>query len=163
MLFNKTQVMAFLPHRDPFLFIDSVESVESPGWQWGQGILKDPKDSIGTVVTAKYFIRPDLEIFKGHFPGRPIFPGVIQVEMMAQASSFIIVVSHPDPLGPSQRELAFASISNAKFRKPVLPGMDLTIKATCTRYRGPIMGCDCQIFHKSELMSEASLMASVKY
>ncbi|HAZ14044.1 MAG: hypothetical protein A2X86_17100 [Bdellovibrionales bacterium GWA2_49_15] len=163
MLFDLKQVMAFLPHRDPFLFVDSVESIVNDKWKWGQGVLADNRDTLGTVITAKYFTRPDLEIFKGHFPGHPIFPGVVQVEMMAQASSFVIVLNHADPFGPTHSEMALASVSNAKFRRPILPNMDLTIKATCNRYRGQIMGCDCQVFHNGDLMSEASVLASVKF
>ncbi|MBI2519413.1 MAG: beta-hydroxyacyl-ACP dehydratase [Bdellovibrio sp.] len=163
MLFDNKQVLAFLPHRDPFLFIDSVESIVCENWKWGQGVLKDNRDTLGAVVTAKYFTKPDLEIFKGHFPGRPIFPGVVQVEMMAQASSFVIVLNHPNPFEGNHSEMALASVSNAKFRRPILPNMDLTIKATCNRYRGQIMGCDCQVFCNGDLMSEASVLASVKF
>ena len=121
MLFDKKQVMAFLPHRDPFLFVDSIESIVCGKWQWGQGILADNRETLGTIITAKYFTRPDLEIFKGHFPGRPIFPGVIQVEMMAQASSFVIVLNHADPFGPTHSEMAWLLLVMPSFVAPYFP------------------------------------------
>ena len=166
-LFGKDKVMQFLPHRDPFLFVDSVISVELEGWTYGKGIVTQ-KEVLGTTVTATFHVSEKLDLFQGHFPGKPILPGVIQVEMMAQASSFIFVTLLEDPftLGPDlapKMDVALTTISNAKFRKPVTPGMDLTIKATCTKFRGPMMASDCHLFHAGQLVSEASVLASVRF
>ena len=166
-LFNKDKVMQFLPHRDPFLFVDSVEEIEIEGWSYGTGIVT-PKEVIGALVTAKFKVLESLDLFRGHFPKKPILPGVIQVEMMAQASSFIFVSLIEDPfmadpnLAPKM-DVALTSITNAKFRKPILPGMDLVIKTTCTKFRGSMVVSDCHLFHQGQLMSEASVLASVRF
>jgi len=162
MMLNKEKVLAFLPHRDPFLFIDSVESIDIDDWEIGKGVIAS-KNIIGGKIVAHYLPHKELDIFKGHFPGRPVLPGVIQVEMMAQASSFIIFGLLQDPFAKNELELALIAVNDAKFRKPIFPEMDLKIITTCTRYRGNIMASHCQVFHANELMSEASIMASVKF
>lgn len=159
MVLNQEQVMAFLPHRDPFLFVDHVIEVShaNPDIK----IVKDIRDLVGAKVVAAYETKTDHPIFAGHFPGHPILPGVVQVEMMAQASSFII--SMLEGFGPDTKlDTALVSVSGAKFRKPVFPGMKLEIKTECTKCRGPMMANICELYHKGELMSQAEIMATVK-
>ncbi|MEE3079171.1 MAG: FabA/FabZ family ACP-dehydratase [Bdellovibrionota bacterium] len=155
MKLSKDQVIEILPHRDPFLFIDEVYSIHS------EKEVSAPKDLVGSVVEAGYYTKEDHEIFKGHFPGNPILPGVVQVEMMAQATSFGLVLLDPD-LAKKNFDVALLSIANAKFRKPVVPNMQLTIKTICNKLRAGFLENDCQIFHGEELMSEATVFASFK-
>jgi len=162
MLLNKEKVLKFLPHRDPFLFIDSVESINVNGWSYGEKSIEQ-KQAIGSSVVAWFNAKPDLEIFKGHFPGKPVLPGVIQVEMMAQASSFVILAFMEQSILKGDLDLALIGVSEAKFRKPVLPGMDLKIVTSCIRFRGPIMATECKVFNNEELMSEATVLATVKF
>ena len=162
MKLDKEKVMQFIPHRDPFLFIDSVESIIHKDWEFGKGVI-DPKNAQGGVVTAHYHAKESLEIFNGHFPGKPVLPGVIQVEMMAQASSFVMAFFHPDPFGEDTLDVALTSVSGAKFRRPVLPGMKLKITSECVKYRKPIIVCDCKVYHDDNLMSEATILASIRY
>ena len=157
MYLDKEKVKSFLPHRDPFLFVDSVESIK----------FSDEKKNLGKVenlegceIEAKYFIHPDHPILAGHFPGNPIVPGVVQVEMMAQVASFALCRLFDKPFKEIDLKLALLSVSNAKFRKPIKPNMELKIVALCTKFRGKHSTYDCQIFHNDELMSEASLFAS---
>ena len=162
MLFNNDEVKSFLPHRDPFLFVDSVEEVTLP-----PGINENEdglalKDCVGATVTASFYTKKDLDIFSGHFPENPVLPGVIQVEMMAQASCFMSSKVYKDP-GKFKLEVALMGASHCKFRKPVLPDMNLTIKAKLVKVRGPIISYEGQIYHGETLMSEASLLASVKF
>ena len=162
MLFNNDEVKSFLPHRDPFLFVDSVEEVALP-----PGINENEdglalKDCIGATVTASFYTKKDLDIFSGHFPENPVLPGVIQVEMMAQASCFMSSKVYKDPEN-FRLEVALMGASDCKFRKPVLPDMNLTIKARLVKVRGSIISYEGQIYHGETLMSEASLLASVKF
>jgi len=160
MLINKEFVMKILPHRDPFLFIDSVESVIAPR-ELKEGELLTIKELVGTKVLANFHVRSDHPIFAGHFPGNPIFPGVTQVETMAQASSFIFVHASEKPFEMTM-EVALVSISNAKFRRPVTPGMDLVIETVCAKVRGPMVESHCKLLHDDQLIAECTVMASVR-
>ena len=115
MLMNHDEVVSFLPHRDPFLFIDEVVSAklrdDFPTAK-GSGL----KDLEGSSSEATFFTNPDLDIFRGHFPGRPILPGVIQVEMMGQAASFVMTTLYED-YSHVKLEMALLGIDNAKFRR----------------------------------------------
>ena len=162
MLFNNDEVKSFLPHRDPFLFIDSVKEVTLPPGVNEDGANLALKDCLGATVTAFFHAKKDLDIFSGHFPGNPVLPGVIQVEMMAQASCFMSSKVYKDP-EKFKLEVALMGASHCKFRKPVLPDMNLTIKAKLVKVRGPVISYDGEIYHGDTLMSEASLLASVKF
>jgi len=161
MLMNKEQVMQFLPHRDPFLFIDSVESVEYPGLDLKEGDIIAAKDTVNSEVIAHYRTKQDHPIFAGHFPGNPVLPGVVQVEMMAQAAAFGLIKTVKDP-SDSNMEVALISVSNAKFRKPIGPEMDLIIKSKSIKCRGPFATYECELHCGETLMSEATVMATVK-
>ena len=155
MKLTKEEVISILPHRDPFLFVDSVESIVA------EKEISNYKDLVGTVIKANYYTREDHVIFEGHFPGNPILPGVVQVEMMAQATSFGLLLLEPD-LAQKNFDVALLSVSNAKFRKPVLPKMDLVIETHCKKMRNGFLENECSIYHKGELMSEATVFASFK-
>ena len=155
MLIDKEQVKAFLPHREPFLFVDSVESISGPS-----EIVTETKKLEGTEVKCKYFIGKDHPVFKGHFPGNPILPGVIQVEMMGQTAGFTIAKLYPWPFKDINLKMALLKVENAKFRKPITPEMELDIVSTCRKFRKQMSTYDCKIYHKGTLMSEASILAS---
>jgi 3-hydroxyacyl-[acyl-carrier-protein] dehydratase len=161
MILNTQQVMQILPHRDPFLFIDSVESITIPGRELSEGQIVDPKELIEATVVAHYRTKKDHAIFKGHFPDYPILPGVVQVEMMAQATSFIVFLIHKNPL-MMKMDVALLAVHEAKFRKPVLPEMDLKIVTVIKKIRGPMITSECKLYHNDQLMSEATSMASLK-
>ncbi|MGB0453443.1 MAG: 3-hydroxyacyl-ACP dehydratase FabZ family protein [Bacteriovoracaceae bacterium] len=161
MFLNQNQILEFLPHRDPFLFIDSVLSVTVKE-EISQEKAQTATELVGCQVVANYRTKEDHPIFKGHFPGNPILPGVVQVEMMAQATSFVLFKLEAFKVG-SQLDVALVSVNNAKFRKPVLPEMDLEIKSEVLKFRGPMMSSHCQIFHEGTLVSEADVMATVKF
>ena len=161
MILNTEQVMQILPHRDPFLFIDSVESVSIPGRTLAPGKIVDIKEIVDSVVVAHYRTKKDHAIFKGHFPDFPILPGVVQVEMMAQATSFVVYLIHKNPT-EMKMDVALLAITEAKFRKPVLPEMDLKLVTRVLKLRGPIITSECKLYHNDQLMSEATVMASLK-
>ena len=161
MILNSEQVQKILPHRDPFLFIDSVESVLIPGKMLEKGEFVSIKDIVDAEVVAHYRTKKDHAIFKGHFPDYPILPGVVQVEMMAQATSFIVLLLHENPFA-MKMDVALLGITEAKFRKPVLPEMDLKLVTKTLKVRGPMLTSECKLYHNDQLMSEATVMASLK-
>jgi 3-hydroxyacyl-[acyl-carrier-protein] dehydratase len=162
MLFNKDQVKDFIPHRDPFLFIDSVDSIKLDNWEFGQKI-QNSKDAVGGIITAKFFTDEKLELFKGHFPGKPIFPGVLQVEAMAQASSFVMAFFVDNPFEIDTLDVALARVEDTRFRLPVTPNQELKIEAEIINFRKPIIVTKCRVFHGEDVVSEAKISASIKF
>ena len=116
------EVMRRLPHRYPFLLVDRVLEIYSPllAKEYGKSIraLKN------VTVNEPYF--------PGHFPHRPVLPGVIILEALAQTAGILAFVTagvYPD----EHRQLYFVGIDKARFRRPVLPGDQLILKATLER------------------------------
>lgn len=95
------QVMDILPHREPMLLVDEVLQ------------LKEMER-----ITARLYINPDWDIFKGHFPGNPIMPGVLSVECMAQTADIMLMTA------PRYEGLTplFAGIDTVRFLSPIYPG-----------------------------------------
>ena len=109
MLMDKDQIKEIIPHREPFLMIDEIQEME-----------------IGKSVTAVKHVSPDEYYFKGHFPEKPVMPGVLIVESLAQAGA-VAVLSMPENKG---KIAFFGGIKDAKFRRQVVPGDDLILKVT---------------------------------
>ncbi len=162
MKLDKQQVMLFLPHRDPFLFIDSVEDVVLPAGLAGRKGPFAPAELVGGSAKCRFTVHSGVKVLEGHFPGAPILPGVVQVEMMAQASAFLMLHAISKPLGEAKLDVALLGVEKARFRKPVLPGMILDVSATLSRVRGPMSFYDAQIHCDGELVSESSFLASLK-
>jgi 3-hydroxyacyl-[acyl-carrier-protein] dehydratase len=116
-VYNKEQIMKIIPHRDPFLLIDEINEIE-PGKR---------------VVATKY-IKEDDFWFKGHFPDYPVTPGVLMIEMLAQAGAAAMLVL-PENKGKIG---LFAGIDKAKFKRQVLPGDTLNLEVEIIKVRGPI-------------------------
>ena len=107
MKLNHAQVMEIIPHRDPMLLIDEVSELVP-----------------GDHIVATFWVDPQREIFKGHFPGDPVLPGVYTVEATAQATDLVLMTK---PAYAGNVPL-FLGINNVKFRKKVVPGDTLLFK-----------------------------------
>jgi 3-hydroxyacyl-[acyl-carrier-protein] dehydratase len=162
MLLDKKKVLEYLPHREPFMFIDNIIDVVVPEEKKDQAIT-NPRELVGVKVIADFTVREDLEILKGHFPGNPILPGVVLIEVMAQASAFVsLPLSNMDISGLNVETL-LVTVTKAKFRKPVLPGMKLEIHTTMAQCRGTIATYQSEIFVEGEKTSEAEFMAQIRF
>ena len=107
MVLDREQIKEIIPHRDPFLLIDTVEEL-TPGVR---------------AVATKY-IRPDEDWFRGHFPNYPVTPGVLVIEMLAQTGA-VCALSLPENRG---KIAFFAGIDKAKIRRNVMPGDTVTLE-----------------------------------
>jgi 3-hydroxyacyl-[acyl-carrier-protein] dehydratase len=162
MLYDKKQVMQFLPHRDPFLFIDSVRELILPESLRDKKGPFRPSEIVGGKAICNFKVDNSVKVLEGHFPGFPILPGVVQIEMMAQAASFLTTWCIEKPIEQTKLDVQLLSVESAKFRKPILPPMELEIHATLAKVRGPMQIYDCEIYANGELMSQTSVMASLK-
>jgi 3-hydroxyacyl-[acyl-carrier-protein] dehydratase len=162
MLMDKNQVMNFLPHRNPFLFIDSVREVILPESLKEKKPPFDNHEMIGGKCICLFRVESHLSILEGHFPGHPILPGVIQIEMMAQAASFLVIHCLEKPIIQAKLDVQLLGVDGARFRKPVIPPMDLEIHSVLQKVRGPFHIYECQLFNNGEIMSECTVMASLK-
>jgi 3-hydroxyacyl-[acyl-carrier-protein] dehydratase len=134
------EIMSFLPHGYPFLLIDRILEIE-PG-----------KRIVG--IKNVTFNEP---YFPGHFPGRPIMPGVLIVEAMAQTAGVLAFKSIPEE--GQRRPVLFLGLDNVRFRKPVVPGDQLRMELEITRHRQAIWGFKGKAFVEDKLVAEADLLA----
>ena len=148
MTYDIVQIMKMIPHRFPFLLIDRIDEVNRP--------VKDNGNRAGWSVRATKNVSFNEPYFVGHFPHRPVMPGVLQIESMAQAAAISVL----DLSGP-RMDVAIAGVSEAKFRKPVVPGDTLDIYAEVTRDRGQILLVSCNARVKGVVVAEAELMAKM--
>lgn len=136
------RVMAALPHRYPLLLVDRVESLEPD-----KGIV-----AIKAVTMNEQF-------FQGHFPGRPIMPGVLIVEALAQAAGILAVESLG--LAGSGKLVYFMAIDSAKFRQPVEPGVLLRLDVEFVQKRSSVCKFAGRAFVGAKLAAEANFTAMI--
>lgn len=137
-----TGVMRSLPHRYPMLLVDRVEEM----------VLDERITAVKAVTMNELF-------FQGHFPGRPIMPGVMIIEALAQAAGVLAVKS----LGEDHQGklVYFMSIENAKFRVPVEPGVLLRLEANLIQKRGHVWKFAGRAFVGDKLATQADFTAMI--
>jgi 3-hydroxyacyl-[acyl-carrier-protein] dehydratase len=114
---GRREIEEIIPHRDPFLLLDEVTVIEP-----------------GVRVVARKRVREDEWYLRGHFPGRPIMPGVLMVEALAQAGA-VAVLDEEENRG---KLALFAGIEDVRFKRIVGPGDELELTCEVERVRGPI-------------------------
>jgi 3-hydroxyacyl-[acyl-carrier-protein] dehydratase len=133
-------IMSLLPHRYPFLLVDRILEIK-------------PGKRIVGIKNVTY----NEPFFPGHFPGRPIMPGVLIVEAMAQTAGVLAFKSIPEE--EQGKPVLFLGLDNVRFRKPVVPGDQLRMELEITRHRQSIWGFKGKAFVEDKLVAEADLLA----
>ncbi|RDU54818.1 3-hydroxyacyl-[acyl-carrier-protein] dehydratase FabZ [Helicobacter sp. MIT 00-7814] len=140
------KIREILPHRYPMLLVDRVVSIT-------------PQVSIEAYKNVTI----NEEVFLGHFPKQPIYPGVMQIEGMAQAGGLLAFVSmFGDNTKEAENKIVyFMTIDNVKFRVPVVPGDKLVYKLNVLKHKGSVWSLGAQAFVDEKLVSEAELKAMI--
>ena len=140
-IMDSDDIMNILPHRPPFLFVDKILEISE------------------NSITGLKYVSPDEPYFKGHFPGRPVMPGVLQIEAMAQVGGVLVLNSFPDP---ENYLTFFARIENAKFKRTVVPGDVLIFKLELlSPIRRGISHMIARAYVNDELTTEAEMKAKI--
>jgi 3-hydroxyacyl-[acyl-carrier-protein] dehydratase len=139
-MLDRTQIEAIIPHRDPFLFLDRVIELVP-----------------GEYAVAEKDLLPTEDVFRGHFPGHPVFPGVLQLEAIAQTGA-VAILSRPESLG---KIILFGRADEVKFRREVNPGETLRFEMRITRNRGTVGRGEGKAFVGSELACSATLTFAI--
>lgn len=133
---NREQIKKIIPHRDPFLFLDEIIELIP-----------------GERAVAIKEVRAEEPHFEGHFPGRPVMPGVLMIEALAQAGA-VAVLSVPENSG---KLVLFAGIDGVRFKRMVVPGDTLRLEVEMTRMRGTIGKGEASATVAGELACKATL------
>lgn len=140
-MMNLDEVKALLPHREPFLFIDGVTRLE-PG-----------------RIEAYRDLRPEEFYFSGHFPGNPVFPGVLMVEAIAQTGILLVLIQADERRG---RKTLFAAIKEVRFKRIVRPGERLILTAELMGGRAGVYKLHGTALVSGELACEATVTGALR-
>lgn len=139
-VYTTKEIMEIIPHRQPFLLIDTIEELE-PG-----------KRAVG-----KKCVSMGESYFGGHFPGNPVMPGVLIIEALAQVGA-VAMLDLPEMKG---KTAYFAGIDKARFRKKVVPGDVLMLETEIVKVKGPIGVGKAQAFVEGKKVAEAELTFAI--
>jgi 3-hydroxyacyl-[acyl-carrier-protein] dehydratase len=136
------RIMEMIPHRHPFLMIDKVVDM----------VANERATGIKNVSINENY-------FQGHFPARPVMPGVLIIEAMAQTAAVLVV--HTLGRESEGKLVYFMSVDNARFRRPVFPGDRLDVHVTKQRHRGNVWRFEGRAKVGDNLMAEAVFAAMI--
>lgn len=134
------EIMEIIPHRQPFLLIDTIEEMEP-----------------GVRAVGKKCVSYNEPFFAGHFPQEPIMPGVLIVEALAQVGA-VAILSQPEWKG---KTAYFAAIKEAKFKGKVVPGDVLTLETEIIKVKGPIGIGSAKAYVDGKLVTQAELTFAI--
>jgi len=140
-MYDINQILNIMPHRYPFLLVDKILHLEP-----------------GKSVSAIKNVTINEPFFLGHFPGKPVMPGVLLLEVMAQAGGFLVLHSIDEP---NKKLIYLSSIKSAKFKEVVKPGDQLLIKAKLDKFKLGTCKIISNIYVDNQLITECELLASV--
>ncbi len=135
------EIQSILPHRYPFLLVDKIIDFEA-----------------GRRITGIKNVTCNEPYFPGHFPGQPVMPGVLQLEVMAQVGA---VLALKGAQGPGRSIVYLAGVDKAKFRKPVFPGDQLKVEVEVLKQKSAFWKMQGKILVDSTLVCEAEMTAMV--
>ena len=140
---SKEQIKGIIPHRDPMLLVDEVLEMIP-----------------GERIKTKFWVDPEREIFKGHFPDEPVLPGVYTVECMAQTAD-ILLLSMERYKGTIP---LFIGINNVKFMKKIKPNdtIEISAKLTTERVDKGIATCSAEVFNNGELSAVGEVTLAMR-
>jgi 3-hydroxyacyl-[acyl-carrier-protein] dehydratase len=141
MIFDIVEIQKILPHRYPFLMVDGIVEMER---------LKRIVGIKNVTINESHF--------QGHFPGKPIMPGVLIIEAMAQTGGLLLLLEIPDR---ESKLLYFVAVDGARFRRPVVPGDQLTLEVKVLSWRGDFCKLDGRATVDGQLAAEATLMCKM--
>ena len=141
MILDTLGIQKYLPHRHPFLMVDSIVEIER---------LKR--------ITGLKAVSYNEWYFPGHFPGKPVMPGVLIIEAMAQTGGLLLLMEIPDR---ENKLLYFVAVDGARFRRPVVPGDLLRLEMTVANWRGDFCKLDGKAYVGDQLAAEAILMCKM--
>jgi 3-hydroxyacyl-[acyl-carrier-protein] dehydratase len=141
MLMDIIEIQKLLPHRYPFLMIDGIEEIER----------------LKRIVGVKNVTINEAH-FQGHFPGKPIMPGVLIIEAMAQTGGLLLLLEIPDR---ENKLLYFVAIDEARFRRPVVPGDQVKVEVKVISWRGDFCKLEGKARVNGEVAAEAILMCKM--
>jgi 3-hydroxyacyl-[acyl-carrier-protein] dehydratase len=141
MILDVVEIQKILPHRYPFLMIDGILEMER---------LKFVVGIKNVTINESHF--------QGHFPGKPVMPGVLIIEAMAQTGGLLLLLEVPDR---DNKLLYFVAVDGARFRRPVVPGDQLRIEMTVKSWRGDFCKLDGRATVEGKLAAEATLMCKM--
>lgn len=137
---NPSLAVDAIPQRSPFRFIEHILHGEP-----------------GQCAEASLYLRPDNPVFAGHFPKRPIFPGVLMIEQMAQTACWVLASV---PGIPQNRHYALVRVEHCEFRQHAQPGDTLVAHARLERQTGKFAFFDCQISRDGQNIARARLLVA---
>ena len=142
MILYQDDIKKYLPHREPFLFIDEVVEIDE-----------------NETIHARKLIKPDEYFLQGHFPGNPIFPGVIIIEALGQASGILgFTIMNKTPEEGSIYVLA--GVDKVRFRKRVRPGDTIDLFSKVVNEKRGIWKFDCRAEHNNEIVCSATILCA---